>query len=253
MTEPFLNKKNLFQYQFKSNIIYCLLCFSNSIYLIYVLFCLNCACFSAVTFLAKDLTFLFDFDSLISLIQMGDIAFPSLNDVLIYVIFGHAEYGLTFMSSHPARFIGLCVWRDLHSLSFHKQHPNWKKNNKKKNRTCLLHLRLCAPDANSLYNNLMNVISHKPIKLNKLIVTAGFGYLCGCRRHRAEAQREPGLLKWTLLYCSSASLVDIDASFLWSAKVVYNDGLLTTPSLAFPPLGVLHCRSLTCSSQKWLN
>lgn len=198
-----------------------------------------CIFFGAVTFLKKDLTFLFDFDSLISLIQMGDISIPSLNVVLIYVIFGHAEDVLTFMSSHPARLIGLCVWRDLHLLSFHKQHPDGKKKKKEKTTTRSLHIRLCAPDANSLYNNLLNVISHHPIKLNKLGVTAGFGHLCGWRKCSAAAQGERELLKWMLMYCSSSGLVDINASFLWSAKVVYNDGLLAAPSLAFPPLGVL--------------
>lgn len=138
------------------------------------------------------------------------------------------------MSSHPARLIGLCVWRDLHLLSFHKQHPDGKKK-----KTCSLHISLRAPDANSLYNNLLNMISHKPIKLNKLGVTAGFGHLCVCRRHGAAAQGERKLLIWMLMYCSSSGFVDINASFLWSAKVVYNDGLLAAPSLAFPPLRVL--------------
>lgn len=64
---------------------------------------------------------------------------------------------------------------DLHLLSFHKQHPDGKKKNKKKNTMRSLHIRLRASDANSLYNNLLNVISHEPIKLNKLGVAAGFG------------------------------------------------------------------------------
>lgn len=66
--------------------------------------CIFCSCY-----FSKELTFLFDFDSLISLIQIWDISIPSLNVVLIYVIFGHGEYVLTFMSSHPTRLIGLCV------------------------------------------------------------------------------------------------------------------------------------------------
>lgn len=59
---------------------------------------------------------------------------------------------------------------------------------KKKNSTSLLPTRLPAPDANSLYSNLLNVIVHKPIKLNSLGVTAGFGHLCGRGRRRAAAQ-----------------------------------------------------------------
>lgn len=86
----------------------------------------------------------------------------------------------------------------------------------------------------------LNAISHEPIKVNKRGVTAGSGHLCGCRRHRAAAQRERELLKWTLMYCSSSGLADINASFLSSVQVVYNDGLLASPLLAFRPLGVLH-------------
>lgn len=77
--------------------------------------------------------------------------------------------------------------RDLHRLGFHKQHPDGKKE--KKNSTASLPTRLPAPDANSLYSNLLNVIAHKPIKLNSLGVTAGFGHLCGHGRRCVAAQR----------------------------------------------------------------
>lgn len=100
----------------------------------------------------------------------------------------------------------------INSIRMEKKKEN--KNKKKLKSTRWLHIRLGAPDANSLYNNLLNVILHQPTKLNKPGVAAESGHLCGCSRHCAAAQRERELLKWMLMYCSSSGLVDITASFL---------------------------------------
>lgn len=101
--------------------------------------------------------------------------------------------------------------RDLHRLGFHKQHPDGKKE--KRDSTASLPTRHPAPDANSLYSNLLNVIAHKPIKLNSLGVTAGFGHLCGRERHRAATHS-----CWNGHWCIVLRLPVLQCffSFLWS-------------------------------------
>lgn len=61
---------------------------------------------------------------------------------------------------------------DLHSPSFHK----WRLLGKK-NKWMPSNVRLCAPDANLVYCNLLDVILHTPINVNRLIVKPGVGHL----------------------------------------------------------------------------